>query len=403
VKNAQFDHDHGLDFRENHTFESKLSFPEFNWRVPKFNGKRLGGITDLKENAVKLVRMSSVRGSTLRTTIDSESLFLNKLLQRTRQIHFKTRSASFFSVLEKAFVSMTSCLRHGRPTNPYANQACAQYVPLRVWITEVTHIVKQSGLRCAVLNLNLFRKSAFSDLRQYTEAEIRYLEHFLTIAGIEGTAVGRISQNQLFPSSSTFINFHIFRKPYSFGKVYESTINFALMYLASLSPLLITERGTYWTDALISKRQVLCGYRSEGVAGSDTGDEASSITQLSRQLEEAREKLLQLSNMRVATLIASAVQSEPEKNQNERIFCRYHHQLGVDMAKRTINVGGSVTSRAAVRCRPFAILEANGTAISVTSYHCSVHRSLSDWNRCYCGLVRSRCSAANKMYLGYYH
>merc|ERR1712060_496888 len=64
------------------------------------------------------------------------------------------------------------------------------------------------------------------------------------------------------------VKFRIIRKPYttqsvtpsgtSIGTNTEFKVNIALMHMASVSPLLVTEIGTHWTDPLIAERLANC-------------------------------------------------------------------------------------------------------------------------------------------------
>ncbi|CAD7930527.1 unnamed protein product [Amoebophrya sp. A25] len=165
-------------------------------------------------------------------------------------------------IAKSAYVSMTSCSRIGRGTNPYANQECVQFVPLLHFVRTVAEVVaallkgnkdQKQQRPCAALNLNLYRKSAFSDLKSYSETELVTLENWMTQAANE--QVGNF-----FPHDDP-VTFHIFRKPYrDLGPRFEATINLALFHLATKSPLFISEVGTFWGDAVLLERMTGCRY-----------------------------------------------------------------------------------------------------------------------------------------------
>ncbi|CAD7934713.1 unnamed protein product [Amoebophrya sp. A120] len=138
------------------------------------------------------------------------------------------------------YVSMTSCARQGRATNFYANQECVQYVSLRNFVRKIATIVTaetNNEVNCAALNLNLYRKSAFSDLNVYTEDELLHWEKWMS--------------DQISPA---LFKFYILRKPYHLGPRYDASINLALFHLASEARVFISEVGTFWGDALLLSR-----------------------------------------------------------------------------------------------------------------------------------------------------
>ncbi len=417
-------------------------YPEFQIIIPKFKNKQLKGLTKftdeqlepykrsaLKEAAVELNeddtksagghsgtkanptpssesvsapprgRSRSQKGmhrGSRRTTLATVTSMPPKSDKTTSSNSKKSNAESdpksirlFASSLERAYVSMTSC--KNSHINTYANQGCIQYIPLRKWAAEVATIVRDSGLKCASLNLNLFRSSAFSDVRRYTEAEIRELEEFMLRVGEEdrlmkraaitsksktgtATAVSKSLSKSITTTNtrnkavsisspaykSSIVSFHIIRKPYGLGKKFESTINLSLMYLASISPLLISEKGTFWTDALLLKRLYTCGYGIDGIRA-ETGPEfAEHPSVLTRETNGPQ-------------------RHDPLENPP------------------------SVTTHAARRCMPFVLLEGNTTSVSTPAFHCGVHRTLADWNRCYCGMIRGNCVPAQRIYRGFFH
>eukprot|EP00392_Amoebophrya_sp_AT5.2_P017411 g17761.t1 len=144
----------------------------------------------------------------------------------------------------------------------------------------------------------------------------------------------------------SLVKFHILRKPYAnqyhhharqardppkagAPKFSQTAINFSLMHLASLSPLLITEVGTYWTDALIMQRLSRCGFHLNGYK--------------------------KLKNFQAASAIFG-------NNSKEQAFAE--------------------SARIQESCRSVAILEANRTAVMKPVFRCGKIATDEDFERC---------------------
>ena len=353
-------------------------------KVPKFIKKRREGYRDLTDAEILK----------LETGLREAEIEARRLTAKDRSAPSAEKtSTKMFRDLHRSFVSMTSCLHQRRPTNPYANQECTQYVPLSRYARAVAQLVRKAGLTCAALNLNLFRSSAFSDKRPYTEEELLALEAFLTENSVaaadehdsgrstsvaaadehdsgrsnsvaaadehdsgRSTVVSDVSTGGASSSSSagssadhivdhTTVQFHVLRKPYGLGPRYEASINLALMQLASTAPLLISEVGTFWADALILNRLSSCGY--------------NGLAQL------------------------------PKKSDLRQEFFWEELRLRQEYDK----------------CRPVALLEANGTSLMQPSWFCglAVKGDYQSWGRCSCALARGRCNPEERIWKGYYH
>ncbi|CAD7966260.1 unnamed protein product [Amoebophrya sp. A120] len=197
------------------------------------------------------------------------------------------------------------------------------------------------------------------------------------------------------------VKFHILRKPYAnlfhhqgslakqvplhgAPKYSQASINFALMHLASLAPLLITEVGTYWTDALVMKRLSSCGYFLDTLAkvkGFQKKQKESAPAFHVQQLDDSSEE-------DDHAFINDPVALERRKAQRQ-------------FDRRTFGKDDAAFYTARSECKSVAILEGNRTEVMKPIFYCGELESDEDFERCRCALLRGRCSRPGNEYHGF--